>query len=379
MPNPPLRAPNLRRATVTALVLLAALLLAPGEGSRLVSLSGDVEIGRGEPPVFASARAGEPLAPGEMVRTGDDGRAELDLGRASVRLYPNSLLRIPESAGAMSSDGEARGVLLERGRSLFEVLRGSDPFEVRTPDVVVSVKGTRFSVALADAQAAVAVFRGLVGVRSLAAEAAFETLVREGFVARGQQSFELSLHETADPWEAWQGGPELPQLPEPALDGAASGKQAALLEARAAALASARPEAVLRAAERHPEVADELARARAKGDEATGGAAAKLDVDAVQDGERDRMQQMLEQSYVEEYLAANMDPGGSGAVSLALTLVDDLVHVDASNGSSWDLDEDVLEDVLEGEGSLPANLVALLGDQGIAQEDFAQNLLMLLD
>lgn len=373
--HPPRRVPQLRHSAVVALALLALALLAPGQGSRLVSASGEVEIGRGEPPVFVRARAGEPLAPGEVVRTGQDGRAELDLGRASVRLYPNSLLRVPDGSGAMSSSGEAEGVELERGRSIFDVLRGQDPFEVRTPEVVVSVKGTRFSVALADAGAAVAVFRGLVGVRSLAAEAAHETLVREGFVARGQERFELSLHEWSDPWDAWQAGAELPELPEPALQHLPRQAEATLREARSAAMASARREAVLRAAERHPEVAAELARVREAGQ-----AAAKLDVDAVQDGRREPMQKALERSYVETYLNARLDP-----TSVSLTLVDgsgvpggEMLHIDADDGSSWDLDEDALEGVLEGAGSLPASLSTLLGNQGITQEEFAESALKLL-
>lgn len=380
MPDKPLHPLHVPRAAVIALMLLAAALMAPGQGSRLVSLSGEVEIGRGEPPVFVRAEPGEPLAPGELVRTGGDGRAELHLGRASVRLYPNSLLRVPDASGAMSSAGEVEGVELERGGSLFDVLHGEDPFEVRTPEVVVSVKGTRFSVALDDAGAEVAVFRGLVGVRSLAVDAAYETLVREGFVARGHDSFDLSLHQWDDPWEAWQRGASLPELPEPSLPRQA---EATLLEARTAAMADARREAVLRAAERHPEVAERLTRLR----EARGGAA-KVDLDAVQDGGHDGMKKELEQEYMEKFVNPGQDPSGSGGAAAMTTLElsfvdgsgvsgDDLLHIDASDGSAWDLDEGALEDVVRGVGNLPGNLSTLLGSRGISDEEFAKNALML--
>lgn len=385
MPTPRFRsAPNAGRAAVLVLAVLAAVLLAPGQGSHVVSLSGDVEIGRGEPPVFTGAEAGEALSPGDVVRTGGDGRAELDLGRATLRLYPNSLLRVPDASGALSTGGEAQGVQLDRGRSLFDVLRGADPFEVRTPEVVVSVKGTRFSVALDDDVAAVAVFRGLVGVRSTAAAAAFETLVREGFVAQGRDSFELSLLEGSDPWEAWGRGGQLPELPRPALERMPRDAEATLREARSAALEDARGEAVLRAAERHPEVAAELTRLREKAGE-PGDAAEELD--GVQDGRREKRERALEESYVETFMNGSMDPGGAAApVTFSLSFLDgsgvsgdDTLHIDASDGSSWDLDEGALEDVLDGQGSLPASLSTLLGSQGMTDEEFAKSALMLFD
>ena len=64
--------PKLRstRVAVAALCLLGVALLAPGEGARLLSASGDVELGRGEPPVFRPADTGEVVGPGEVVRTG---------------------------------------------------------------------------------------------------------------------------------------------------------------------------------------------------------------------------------------------------------------------------------------------------------------------
>ena len=148
-------------ASLIALAALAALLLGPSPGPRVERILGRVEIGSGEPPIWRVARAGDPLAPGDVVRTGHDGRAELVLAAGSVRLYGDTLLRLPMASAA---PGSADAVELDEGSSLFDILRrGRDDFEVRTPEVVVSIKGTRFLV-VAEERAEVAVFHGTVGL-----------------------------------------------------------------------------------------------------------------------------------------------------------------------------------------------------------------------
>lgn len=203
-----------------ALGLLALLLLAPMTTPRVETVVGAVEIGRGEPPRWRAAQPGDALVPGDRIRTGAAGRAELDLGGRTVRLYPHSVLRLPATR---STSGAASGVDLEAGSSLFDVLRGAGAgFEVRTPEVVVSVKGTRFLVSAgAGASSVVSVFSGRVGVVELGSPAAGIT-VAEGFSARPGASggFSLTLSDFGDPWEAWsQGaGPPVPTAAAPSYD-----------------------------------------------------------------------------------------------------------------------------------------------------------------
>ena len=195
------------------------------------------------------------------MRTGRDGRAELTLPAGSVRLYGDSLIRLPAIA---PTAGNADAVELESGSSLFDVLhRDRNLFEVRTPEVVVSIKGTRFLVVAGD-QAEVAVFRGSVGVRPGLASAR-ELLVREGFAAVGSshQPFDLRWSGAPDPWEAWQGGALPPAAPAPAGAGA-SPEPSDLEAAKNAAKAESRREAVAQAIERHPDVAERVEKAIAK-------------------------------------------------------------------------------------------------------------------
>jgi hypothetical protein len=363
-----------RLCIVRALCLAAALALwaAGAQAAQIVSVSGEVELGRGEPAAWEPARAGAALDAGDRVRTGDEGRAELALDGATLRLYPNSLLRLPPAAG------EA-GVELERGTSLFDVLRRGDRFDVRTPEVVVSVKGTRFSVALEDGAAAVAVFRGLVGVRSLASEQAFETLVREGFTASGRESFALTLHSGSDPWESWSQG-TLERVPQP--HEVVPPAKAAALEAREAARAAALGEAVERAGQRHPHLGEKLEGLRAGGpgaaSQAPDGGPAGHPLDPIADSQGRSM--ALQSEMVESWLNGAL--GSTGAV-LGVTVVNaggavDQVLVDVAGTASWAFDETYLEDVLTGDDALPAELSTLLQSGGVEEQAVVGRLLDLL-
>ncbi len=232
--------PRTRRWLTAAAAVLGLAALAPGEAPHVAQTSGAVEIGTGTPPTWKVARPGEPLAPGSAVRTGPGASAELELGTRTIRLYENSVLRLPEGGDAMGPHGP-RAVDLERGRSLFDVLRGDegDRFDVRTREVVVSVKGTRFLVDASAADlASVAVFRGRVGVRELSDTLAHEVTVRPGFSAFGGagRAFELRLTPFDDPWDGWSSGP--PPVPRAAAPTPSTGMppaKAAALEARSAA------------------------------------------------------------------------------------------------------------------------------------------------
>ena len=408
-----LRRARNEKARIAVLWLLAVPLVAAAEGPHVVSVSGQVELATGVPPVFRPAQPGDPVVPGDVIRTGADGRAELVLGRATVRLYPNSLLRVPDSE---TTAGGPAAVELDRGRSLFDVIkRPDDPFEVRTPEVVVSVKGTRFSVAIDDASAAVAVFRGLVGVSGLGGGDTFETMVREGFVAAGRDSFELSLHGMADPWDGWSAGrlQELPAVRELRLPDSA---RASVQQARAAAIRSARPAAVVAAAERHPEVAAKLEDVRRLQSEASEELPdpetvskkehrrearrearrerkQQLRRDGVLDRQQERLEEKLEEKFVEQVLmdavpadAASLPPG-AGAPDpqrIDVSFIDgtngkgsDRVSVTLSSTLSWEFDKTYLKQVKKKQAQLPIELSDLLMSNGVTQKEFAKSALKL--
>ena len=93
---------------------------------------------------------------------------------------------------------------------------GARPFEVETPEVVASVKGTRFYISLDSGPGtSISVFDGAVELRERADDEAFPVLVRAGFTARGGGGLAMKMwvNELDDPWESW----EATELSAPAL------------------------------------------------------------------------------------------------------------------------------------------------------------------
>jgi hypothetical protein len=196
-----MQAPILRSLVFAVALLFAANALADAS---LVSVAGAVEIGSGEPIAWRSARAGDGVAAGESIRTGAGARAEIRLGDQRIaRLYERSLLRI---GAETTAQGSVRSVSLDEGASLFDLVRRAivDEFEVRTPEIIVSVKGTRFLVEASAAADLASVFRGEV---ALHADEFADVSVRPGFTGRAG---ELEATPFADPWDAWETGAPAP-------------------------------------------------------------------------------------------------------------------------------------------------------------------------
>jgi hypothetical protein len=212
-----------RSARLAAMVAIALLLCAaePARPGRIEAMSGTVEIGSGEPPRWRAAQVGNTVAPGDQVRTGVSGRAELRLPSGAARLYEHSLLRIPFP----QPQNETDFVELEDGASMFDVIHRGRTFEVRTPEAVAMVKGTRFAVAIDEVGAAVSVYRGLVGVRAPGDAVEREVLVRPGSAALGNADdpFRLRMLGRDDPWESFASGGARPPAPADLKDSDDSG------------------------------------------------------------------------------------------------------------------------------------------------------------
>jgi hypothetical protein len=359
-----------RVSWLAATILLAIALLAPEfPGARIAVTAGSVEIGRGEPPVWTPAEAGVALGAGDRVRTGADGKAEVTVAGASVRLYPNSLLRLPDAA---PRSGDA--VELREGTSLFDVLkRKSDAFEVRTPEVVVSVKGTRFAVAVGDQNASVSVFRGLVGVRGDGQPSLSEMLVHPGFQAHGSDHFELSWSGIDDPWEAWSEGAFESEL---LRDGPV---EAVLQDVRVAALDLQKDLHV--PASRAPESGPDKDRGPDVDEKQNGPPERDPVADADDDVKRGIVQEVIEN------ILDGPDDGQGGGGGGPTGPILDIVFVDGSGvpgpdvvqvldgATTWVFEEDQLEDILDDDDSLPSDLLAILDTQGIEEELFTNQLL----
>lgn len=251
-PIPTRRSRSVRAILASACLFATLAWAAPAALAEAVArqVQGSVEIGQGEPPQWRPLAQGESISPDDRIRTGADGRVEITMAAGTLRVHENSMLRLPP-AGA-----DADRVDLERGNSLFDILRrGGRRFEVHTPTVVVSVKGTRFSVDARGDVGEVAVFHGVVGVRAAGSEDTLETLVREGFLATagGGAPIELDLAPTGDPWASWQ---DFQREVRDLRQGPTRGSE--VDRARSALHRATTVEVIERAAQRKPEVAERL-------------------------------------------------------------------------------------------------------------------------
>ena len=105
-----------------------------------------------------AARQGHPLAAGATLVTGEDGTTTLVRRGDSMTVYPNSEVTIPEF---WESDG--LGVVQGLGKLLFRMeTRESRNFEVHTPFLAATVKGTVFTVEVTAENASVTVTEGSV-------------------------------------------------------------------------------------------------------------------------------------------------------------------------------------------------------------------------
>jgi hypothetical protein len=125
-----------------------------------------------------SLTQGDQIAPGSHIRTMDDGRAILMHGEDVIIISPNSELLIPTSQPEFGTR-----LLQTIGRAMYKVTKRSSPhFEVDTPYLAATVKGTTFEVTSDPSGSAVHVVEGRVQVRAV--RDGRSELVRTGQIAR---------------------------------------------------------------------------------------------------------------------------------------------------------------------------------------------------
>lgn len=378
-----------------ALILAFGLSAGPASttdgGQILAQAEGEVEIGRGDPLHWRGAREGDSLDPGDAVRTGAGGRAELQLGSATVRLYENSLLRIPPAG--YDSEGPDT-VEMHSGSALFDVLhRGvAKAFDVKTPEVVVSVKGTRFGLALESEHAAVSVYRGVVGVRAPQAPLGQEVLVRQGFAAVGssEHPFELSIIPELDPWDGWAAKQIIPNTPEKlrrsapdaaALDGARAAGQRAARGQMIETLAAERPDSAA--------TARTVKRAHAPGQTLqppAKHAPDPVEVHPIGDAPSPRTKKAMDHLVIDAVLDDRASragtPKGNTMPPITIQQIEDhAVVIDTGNGTSTRLDENDLAEMAEGghPAAVGPDLNDAIEEMQVAPETFAEELQERLD
>ena len=169
----------MRKAIYCAIpALLAASQPAWADGPRwqVTEASGDVQVMRAG--VSRTATRGGMLYSGDILVTGDGGRAVVTRGEEYMIVSPSSRLRLP---GDTRSGGITQ-IIEEIGNVIYNVQRRNHQhFSVETPYLAAVVKGTTFSVTVDETGSSVQVLEGLVEVSTL--DGGASDLVEPGEVA----------------------------------------------------------------------------------------------------------------------------------------------------------------------------------------------------
>jgi ferric-dicitrate binding protein FerR (iron transport regulator) len=149
---------------------------------QIVEVTGTVQIKADAGATWSNAHPNQTLTAGASVRTGADGKATLKAGDAAgVNVQPGATIEV----GALSQSGDTVKMDSKTisGKALFLVnkLKTQDSsFKVETPTAIVGVRGTAFSVSVAEdgESSRVACFTGEVSVKGRGPEPG-EVLVKE--------------------------------------------------------------------------------------------------------------------------------------------------------------------------------------------------------
>lgn len=174
-----------------------------GRVVRLSLVEGDVSIQHGPNDRWLEATINAPLAQGDRLWVGAQGRTEIEFDDGSfVRLGSNSVLEIQQLD--LSSNGRYTQVFLSQGLGYFNIRENyNDTFRVTTPSLAADAyRAAKFRLAVDDRND-LTVFRGEVRVNSRAGD----------ITVRSQQTFSLSGDDSGqyflgslrghDDWDRW--------------------------------------------------------------------------------------------------------------------------------------------------------------------------------
>lgn len=149
--------------------LLTTLVVAFSAGSNAIAQDAAWRVSKASGDVSISASGAQPVAltdavtvnPGDVIRTGQNGRVLLMRGAESMLITANTVVGLPKE----QKDGLSTTIMQQAGTILLEVeKRNVKHFEVKTPYLAAVVKGTKFRVTVNKNDSSVDVVRGQVEV-----------------------------------------------------------------------------------------------------------------------------------------------------------------------------------------------------------------------
>ncbi|BCM91976.1 hypothetical protein IAD21_03855 [Abditibacteriota bacterium] len=134
------------------------------------STTGSVEIKRAGEDAFHAVAVGDVVKAGDELQTGDNGRGEFAWADGTRwKLEPKTHLKIERAAINSWRKSEQTQFRLDAGKVFVRVVKSLAPgssFQIETPSAVAAVRGTVWSIEVANGQTRVGVYKGFVDVNT---------------------------------------------------------------------------------------------------------------------------------------------------------------------------------------------------------------------
>jgi hypothetical protein len=198
-------------SAIAVSALVVVLLNVPGVAdskARIVRLSlveGKVEVDHNANQEFASAFLNMPVTEGMSVKTGDDGRAEIEFEDGSaVRLTPKTVARV-EQLSLRDSGARVSILRLQEGTAYVSfAATKNDEFQVSfARETATPAVPARFRVQMNDVDAQLAVFTGEVRVTGPSGEVDAAKKQTVTFDLADQDNYKLAKNIEEDPFDQW--------------------------------------------------------------------------------------------------------------------------------------------------------------------------------
>src|SRR5581483_8165035 len=157
--------------SIVAFAMLLAVSAFADSQARIVRLSnveGSVQIDRGTGQGFEKAFLNMPVTQGNKIRTGDDGRAEVEFEDGSaLRMTPNTVLEFPQLS-LRDSGGKVSTINIQQGTAYVNFAgKDNDEFALNFGrEKLALTHPAHLRIEMGDAQATVAVFKGEASVQT---------------------------------------------------------------------------------------------------------------------------------------------------------------------------------------------------------------------
>ena len=172
---------------------------------RLSQVDGEVQVDRNTGQGYERAFLNLPVTQGTKLRTGADGRAEIEFENGStLRITPGTVVEFPELA-LRDSGGRASHLELRTGTAYLN-FNGDKREEFNLsfgPEKLVLSRSAHLRVELKDANATVAVFKGEVDAEGSSGQVHLEKKHSATFDIAGSDAYTLANNLEPDPYDDW--------------------------------------------------------------------------------------------------------------------------------------------------------------------------------